>query len=42
MKEAAVFDRPFIKKTAWVGAENIPEVFSESIRNLSRRDFPTL
>ncbi len=28
MKEAAVFDKPFIKKTAWVGAEYLPDVFS--------------
>ena len=41
MKEAAVFDKPFIKKTAWVGTENFPEVFSESISRFSRRDFPS-
>jgi hypothetical protein len=41
MKEAAVFDKPFIKKTAWVGAEDLPDVFSESIRSFSRRDFPS-
>jgi hypothetical protein len=41
MKEAAVFDKPFIKKTAWVGAENLPDVFSESIRSFSRREFPS-
>ena len=41
MKEAAVFDKPFIKKTAWVGAENLPEAFSQSIRSFSRREFPS-
>jgi hypothetical protein len=41
MKEAAVFDKPFIKKTAWVGAEFLPNVFSESIRSFSRREFPS-
>jgi len=41
MKEAAVFDKPFIKKTAWVGAENFPEVFAKSISRFSRRDFPS-
>jgi hypothetical protein len=40
MKEAAVFDKPFIKKTAWVGAENLPEEFAKQIRNFSRRTFP--
>jgi hypothetical protein len=41
MKEAAVFDKPFIKKTAWVGTEDLPDVFSESIRSFSRREFPS-
>jgi hypothetical protein len=41
MKEAAVFDKPYIKKSAWVGAENFPDVFSEDIMNFSRRKFPT-
>jgi hypothetical protein len=41
MKEAAVFDKPFVKKSAWVGAENFPDVFSEDIMNFSRRKFPT-
>jgi hypothetical protein len=25
---------------AWVGAENFPELFSESVRNFSHREFP--
>jgi hypothetical protein len=41
MKEAAVFDKPFIKKTAWVGAESFPEALSESLKTFSRRDFPS-
>ena len=40
MKESAVFDKPYIKKSAWVGAENFPEPFSENIKTFSRRDFP--
>jgi len=40
MKEAAVFDKPYIKKTAWVGAQSLPEVFSESLKSFARRDFP--
>jgi hypothetical protein len=40
MKESAVFDKPYIKKSAWVGAENFPEDFAESIRSFSRREFP--
>ena len=41
MKEAAVFDKPYIKKSAWVGAENLPELFSENVKSFSRREFPT-
>jgi hypothetical protein len=39
MKETAVFDKPYIKKSAWVGAEHL-DAFSEKIRSFSRRDFP--
>jgi hypothetical protein len=41
MKEAAVFDKPYIKKSAWVGAEHFPDVFSEDMMDFSRRKFPT-
>lgn len=41
MKEAAVFNRPYIKKTAWVGAESFPEVFRQNLQSFSRREFPT-
>jgi hypothetical protein len=40
MKETAVFDRLYAKKSAWVGAENLPKVFSEKMRSFSRREFP--
>jgi hypothetical protein len=40
LKEAAVFDKPYIKKSAWVGAENLPDVFAEDIMIFSRRKFP--
>lgn len=39
MKETAVFDKPYVRKSAWVGAENL-EAFSEEMRNFSRREFP--
>jgi len=41
MKESAVFDRPHIKKSAWVGTENLPQVFYEHIKNFSQRELPT-
>jgi hypothetical protein len=41
LKEAAAFDKPFVKKSAFVGTENFPHGFSESLSNFSRRTFPT-
>jgi hypothetical protein len=40
MKESAVFDKPHVKKSAWMGAETFPHAFSESLRSFSRREFP--
>jgi hypothetical protein len=40
MKETAVFDKPFIKKTAWVGANYFPDAFIKNLKKFSRRDFP--
>ncbi len=40
MKESAVFDKPFIKRTAWIGADRMPEVFQENLKRFSRRQFP--
>ena len=41
MKESAVFDKPYVKKSAWVGAESFPDVFRQNLKSFSRRDFPT-
>jgi hypothetical protein len=38
MKEAAVFDKPYIKKSAWLGAEDIPR---ETLSSYSLREFPS-
>jgi hypothetical protein len=40
LKEAAVFDRPHLKRSAWVGLEKLPKVFYEHIKNFSQRDLP--
>ena len=40
MKESAVFDKPYIKKSAWVGAESFSEAFRD-LKSFSRREFPT-
>jgi hypothetical protein len=40
VKEAAVFDKPYIKKAAWIGGgATLDYVFTE-IRDFSRREFP--
>jgi len=40
IKEVLVLDRPYVKKSAWVGTADLPKVFYESFRTFSRRDFP--
>jgi hypothetical protein len=40
LKEVLVFDRPFVKRAAWVGTENLPNVFYEGFKQFSQRDFP--
>ena len=41
LKEAAVFDRPHIKCSAWVGTESLPKVFYQNVKSFSQRDLPT-
>ncbi len=41
LKEAAVFDRPHIKRSAWVGTESLPKVFYQNVKSFSQRDLPT-
>jgi hypothetical protein len=41
LKESAVFDRPHLQKSAWVGTENLPRVFYEHIKLFSQRELPT-
>jgi len=40
MKEVLVFDRPFVKRSAWVGTDTLPKVFYENFKSFSRREFP--
>ncbi|HEY3039561.1 MAG TPA: hypothetical protein VGJ66_12560, partial [Pyrinomonadaceae bacterium] len=40
IKEVAVFDRPYVKKSAMVGAESLPEVFYKALKTFSQREFP--
>jgi hypothetical protein len=39
MKEVAVFDRPYVKRTAFVGAESLPQVFYQALKTFSQREF---
>jgi hypothetical protein len=41
MKEVLTLDRPYVKRSAWVGAESLPHVFHETIKSFSHREFPT-
>lgn len=40
IKEVLTLDRPFVKKSAWVGVESLPKVFYESFKSFSQREFP--
>ena len=40
IKRDAVFNRPHVKRSAWVGTEAIPRVFFEHIKVFSQRDLP--
>ena len=40
IKEALVFDRPYVKRSAWVGTEQLPKVLYENFKSFSQRDFP--
>jgi hypothetical protein len=40
VKEVLVLDRPYVKRSAWVGPESLPAVFYEHFKNFSQRDFP--
>jgi len=40
MKEVLVRDRPFVKRSAWVGVESVPKVYYENIKSFAQRDFP--
>ena len=39
MKEVAVFDRPYVKRSALVGAQSLPKVFYDALKTFSQREF---
>lgn len=44
LKETAVFDKPYVKKSAWIGRSKDPKMISENLSgelgHFSRREFP--
>ena len=40
MKEVLVHDRPYVRRSAWVGVDSVPHVYYENIKSFSQRDFP--
>ena len=40
-KEVLVLDRPYVRKSAWVGTEQVPHVFIENFKSFSQRELPT-
>ena len=41
IKEVMTLDRPFVRKTAWVGSESIPHAFMENFQTFSQREIVT-
>ncbi len=40
MKEVAVYDRPYVKRAAFVGADTLPQVLYDALQRFSLREFP--
>ena len=38
VKETAVFDKPFVKKSALIGTEDLPAGFYDELKSFSRRE----
>jgi hypothetical protein len=41
MKETAVFDKPFVKKSVLIGTEDLPVSFYDELKSFSRRELLT-
>jgi hypothetical protein len=40
IKPALVYDRPHLKRSAWVAAETLPKIFHQHLKIFSQRDLP--
>lgn len=41
LKPALVFDRPYLKRSAWVGTDSVPKVLYEHLKSFSQRELTT-
>lgn len=40
MKEVLVRDKPYVKRSAWIGTESVPKVYYENMKSFTQREFP--
>jgi hypothetical protein len=40
MQQAAVFNKPYVKKSAWLGSVHLTSDFLKKMESFSRREFP--
>jgi hypothetical protein len=40
IKKVLVLDRPYVKRSAWIGTESLPHVFYENFKSFSQRELP--
>lgn len=40
LQQSAVFDKPYVKKSAWVGAASLPGNFHHEMKTFSGREYP--
>jgi hypothetical protein len=40
MKETAIFNKAYVKRTAWIGTGTLPESHRQDVSLFSRREFP--
>jgi len=41
IKRVLTLDRPYVKRSAWVGTDKLPKVFYQNFKTFSQRDIPT-
>jgi len=41
MKEVLVRDKPYVKRSAWIGTETVPKVYYDNMKSFTQREFPS-